>query len=42
VRGKEEQEERNDYLLKALEDAKKKLHSNRGIAGHRRDSMASS
>jgi hypothetical protein len=41
VRGKEEQEERADYLSKALEDAKKKLHT-RGIPGHRRDSVASS
>jgi hypothetical protein len=42
VRGKEEQEERTDYLSQALEDAKKKLHSTRGISGHRRDSMGSS
>lgn len=41
VRGKEEQEERKDYLLKALEDAKKNL--NRRLTGHgRRESMRSS
>lgn len=43
VRGKEEEEERNDYLQKVLEDAKKELHINRRTAGHsRRESMAGS
>jgi hypothetical protein len=43
VRGKEEQEERNEYLSKALENAKKQLHSNRRLTGlGRRDSMGSS
>jgi hypothetical protein len=42
VRGKEEQNERTDYLSKVIEDAKKKLHSTRGMSGYRRDSMASS
>lgn len=43
VRGKVEEEERKDYLAKALEDANKQLHSNRRIAGHgRRESMGSS
>jgi hypothetical protein len=41
VRGKEDQEERNDYLSKALEDAKKKLLSTRGISGYRKDSIGS-
>ena len=43
VRGREDQEERNDYLSKVIEDAKKKLHSTRRTLGHsRRESMASS
>jgi hypothetical protein len=43
VRGKEEQKERKDYLLKALENAKKELHSTRRISGNgRRESMESS
>jgi hypothetical protein len=43
VRGKAEQEERNDYLSKALENAKKEMHSTRRLTGHgRRDSMGSS
>jgi hypothetical protein len=43
VRGKVEQEERKDYLTKALENAKKELHSTKRIAGQgRRESWASS
>jgi len=43
VRGKAEQEERKDYLTKALENAKKELHNTRRIAGQgRRESRASS
>ena len=43
LRGREDQEERNDYLSKVIEDAKKKLHNTRRISGHgRRESMASS
>lgn len=38
VRGKEEQEARKDYLIKALEDAKKQLHTRRGSGQGRRDS----
>jgi hypothetical protein len=40
VRGKEQQEERNDYLIKVLENAKKDLHNRRGHS--RRESMGSS
>lgn len=41
VRGKNEQEERKEYLIKALENAKKELHSTR--RGHgRRESRGSS
>jgi hypothetical protein len=42
VRGKQEQEEKTEYLSKVLEDAKKILHSPGGISGYRRDSMTSS
>jgi hypothetical protein len=43
VRGKEEQEERNEYLSKAIEIAMKELNSNRRLIGHgRRESMGSS
>jgi hypothetical protein len=43
VRGKAEQEEKNEFLSKALENAKKEMHSSRRLPGHgRRDSMGSS
>jgi hypothetical protein len=43
VRGKEEQEERNEYLAKALENAMKELNSNKRLTGHgRKESMGSS
>jgi hypothetical protein len=42
VRGKEEQEQRSEYLSKVIETAKKQLHSNRRNTGHgRTDSMGS-
>ncbi|KAH6668368.1 hypothetical protein B0J14DRAFT_658287 [Halenospora varia] len=43
VRGKDEQEEKKEYLIKALENAKKELHSTRRALGHgRRESRGSS
>lgn len=42
VRGKEEREEQKDYLMKAIENAKKQAHSNRRIIEHsRRESINS-
>lgn len=35
VRGKDEEEERKEYLARALDDAKKELHSNRRKSGAR-------
>jgi hypothetical protein len=42
VRGKEEREEQKDFLVKAMENAKKEAHSNRRILEHsRRESIYS-
>jgi hypothetical protein len=43
VRGKKVQEEKIDYISKAVETAKKELHSTRRVSGHgRRESIGSS
>ena len=36
VRGKQEREEQKDFLVKAMENAKKEAHSNRRIVEHSR------
>jgi hypothetical protein len=42
VRGKEEREEQKDFLVKAMENAKKEAHNNRRILGHsKRESLNS-
>ena len=43
VRGKKAQEEKDDYISKALETARKEMHSTRRVSGHgRRESTGSS